>query len=127
MRRIILDQGLAAPAALVLRDAGWDAIHVREISMHTASDAEILVYAAREGRVVVTLDRDFPQMLAFLGGARPSVVLIRQQKLRVAAITEILTAIWQDLGFLRGVIQEWNQSFRPAVNKPGRDFFFHHI
>ena len=96
MRRIILDQGLAAPAALVLRDAGWDAIHVREISMHTASDAEILVYAAREGRVVVTLDRDFPQMLAFLGGARPSVVLIRQQKLRVAAITEILTAIWQE-------------------------------
>jgi len=64
--------------------------------MHAASDAEILVYAARESRVVVTLDRDFPQMLALLGAARPSVLLIRQQRLRAAALVEVLTSIWAE-------------------------------
>jgi predicted nuclease of predicted toxin-antitoxin system len=79
-----------------LRDGGGDVVHVRELGMHTASDAEILVYAAREGRVVITLDRDFPQMLAFLGAARPSVVLVRQQQLRAAALIEVLTSIWRE-------------------------------
>ena len=31
MKRIVLDQGLPATAALILRDDGWDAVHVREI------------------------------------------------------------------------------------------------
>jgi predicted nuclease of predicted toxin-antitoxin system len=77
MRRIILDQGLPAPAAGALSDLGWEAVHVRELDMHTADDSDILMYAVRESRVVITLDRDFPRMLALLGAARPSVVLLR--------------------------------------------------
>jgi predicted nuclease of predicted toxin-antitoxin system len=62
--------------------------------MHAASDDDILAYAARESRVVVTLDRDFPQIIAFLGAARPSIVLIREQRLRAPAVVEFLTSIW---------------------------------
>src|ERR1041385_6492639 len=94
MKRIILDQGLPATAAPFLRDSGWDAVHVREINMHADSDEDILVYAARESRVVITLDRDFPQIVAFLAAARPSIVLIRQQRLRAPALIAILTSIW---------------------------------
>jgi predicted nuclease of predicted toxin-antitoxin system len=46
--RIVLDQGLPATAAMILRAGGWDAVHVREIAMNQAADAEILDYAARE-------------------------------------------------------------------------------
>ena len=34
MKRILLDQGLAATAAVILRDDGWDAVHVRDVGMH---------------------------------------------------------------------------------------------
>ncbi|MBZ5678153.1 MAG: DUF5615 family PIN-like protein [Acidobacteriia bacterium] len=34
-------------------------MHTREIEMHEVSDLEILAYAARESRVVITLDRVF--------------------------------------------------------------------
>ena len=94
MKRIILDQGLPATAAPMLREDGWDALHVREVNMHADSDAEILAYAARESRVVITLDRDFPQIMAFLGAAGPSIVLIRQQRLRGPALFDILTSVW---------------------------------
>jgi predicted nuclease of predicted toxin-antitoxin system len=60
MKRILLDQGLPATAVMILRVDGWDAVHTREIGIHEASDLEILAYAARESRVVITLDRDFP-------------------------------------------------------------------
>jgi predicted nuclease of predicted toxin-antitoxin system len=94
MRRIVLDQGLPATAAPILRTAAWDSIHVREINMHADSDAEILVYAARESRVVITLDRDFPKSRRTWGAARPSIVLIRRQRLRAPELIEILTSIW---------------------------------
>lgn len=47
-----------------------EAIHVREIELHKATDIEILDYAARESRVVITLDRDFPQILALTAATR---------------------------------------------------------
>jgi len=96
MKRIVLDQGLPATAAKVLRDEGWDAVHVREIAMHQATDGEILEYAARESRVVITLARDFPEILALTAATGPSVVLIRQQRLRAAGLAALIGSIWRD-------------------------------
>ena len=81
---------------MILRDDGWDAVHVREIGMHEAADMEILDYAAGESRVVITLDRDFPQILALTAATRPSVVLIRQQRLRTAEIAALIASIWRE-------------------------------
>jgi len=96
MKRVLLDQGLAATAALILRQDAWDAVHVREIAMHEATDMEILDYAARESRVVITLDRDFPQILALTAAVYPSVVLIRRQRLRAAELVTLIASAWQD-------------------------------
>ena len=94
MKRILFDQGMPLTAALILRGLGWDAVHVRELGMHEAADTEILAYAARESRVIVTLDRDFPQILALTAASRPSVVLVRQQRLRGAETAALVNAIW---------------------------------
>jgi predicted nuclease of predicted toxin-antitoxin system len=94
MKRIVLDQGVPLRAALILRGAGWDAVHVRELGMKEAADNEILERAARDSRCVVTLDRDFPQILALTAASRPSVVLIRQQRLRGPDVAALLEIIW---------------------------------
>jgi predicted nuclease of predicted toxin-antitoxin system len=96
MNRIVLDQGLPTTAVMILREDGWDALHAREIQMHEATDIEILDYAARESRAVITLDRDFPQILALTAATRPSVVLIRQQRLRGAEVAALITSIWRE-------------------------------
>lgn len=95
MKRILLDQGLPFTAATILREGGWDAVHVRELGMNDAADSEILEYAARESRVIITLDRDFPQILALTSATRPSTVLIRQQRLRAADVAALIVSIWQ--------------------------------
>jgi predicted nuclease of predicted toxin-antitoxin system len=95
VKRVPLDQGLPATAATILRDDGWDAVHVREIAMNEATDSEILEYAAGESRVVITLDRDFPQILALTAAHRPSVVLIRQQRLRGPELAALIVSIWR--------------------------------
>jgi predicted nuclease of predicted toxin-antitoxin system len=64
--------------------------------MRDAPDADILDYANLESRVVVTLDRDFPQILALTGAGRPSVVLIRQQRLRAADVAALVMRVCQE-------------------------------
>jgi len=51
MSRLLLDQGLAPRAAVILREHGIDAVHVREIGMAEAEDAEILERCLRDERV----------------------------------------------------------------------------
>ena len=43
----------------------------------TATDLEILDVARNEGRIVVTLDRDFTNLLALERSASPSVIYLR--------------------------------------------------
>jgi predicted nuclease of predicted toxin-antitoxin system len=45
--------------------------------MDRSSDAEILETAARDGRVVITADLDFPRLLAGLRDASPGLILLR--------------------------------------------------
>ena len=63
--KLLLDQGLPLfSAAALLRDAGIDTVHVGEIRMSEAEDAEIIQRAREEERVVATLDADFHTLLA---------------------------------------------------------------
>ena len=66
MRRILLDQGLAPGAAVLLRTEGWDALHVMEVGLDRATDFEILEFARQSGRSaspwITTFMRILPQL-----------------------------------------------------------------
>ncbi|MEG4986196.1 DUF5615 family PIN-like protein [Microcoleus sp. BR0-C5] len=91
--KLLLDQGLPLSAAALLRDAGIDTIHVGEIDMSQAEDAEIIEKARVEERVVVTLDADFHTLLALDEAASPSVIRVRIERLRAQALTDLLLMV----------------------------------
>lgn len=94
MKRVLLDQGLPRSSARLLREAGWDGVHVGEIGMSRAGDAEILSVAQDEGRVCVTLDADFHALLVGGGQHGPSVIRIRKESLDAAALVALLVGVW---------------------------------
>jgi predicted nuclease of predicted toxin-antitoxin system len=75
--KLLLDNGLSPRLSDLLRGHVADVQHVREIGLHAASDATILAEALRSGRILITLDGDFPALLAHGGGALPSVIHLR--------------------------------------------------
>jgi predicted nuclease of predicted toxin-antitoxin system len=104
MIAVLLDQGLAPGAATILRASGFDAIHVSEIGMDQATDAEILDTARNQDRVCITLDHDFHTHLALAGHGRPSVVLLRIERVGAeeqATLIESICRQFQD-ALLRG-------------------------
>ena len=88
--RLLLDQGLPRSAFSLLNQRGIDTIHVSEIGMSTAEDADIIKKAQEEKRIVITLDANFHSLLALNNFSTPSVIRIRIQRLRALALTELI-------------------------------------
>ena len=68
-------------------------VHVSEVGMSRASDADIL-RARAESRACVTLDADFHSLLATGGESGPSAIRIRKEGLDAGALTALLQGIW---------------------------------
>ena len=87
--RVLIDQNLPFRTVALLRDRGWDAVHVSETDPRL-SDREILAWAVREQRVCVTRDADFHALLASTNATAPSVIRIRIEELTFSDVAEIL-------------------------------------
>lgn len=94
MTRILFDQGLSPAAAELLREAGWDALHVSDVAMDRAEDLDILEYCRAENRTCVTLDHDFHAHLALLRSSGPSVVLLRVEGMNASEQAALVRAVW---------------------------------
>lgn len=66
--RFVFDQHVNAPALRQLRKEGVDVVHVAEVGLSEADDAEILAWATEEDRIVVTRNyRDFAPLVDAYG------------------------------------------------------------
>jgi predicted nuclease of predicted toxin-antitoxin system len=82
--RFLLDENISPLAADSLRAAGHDAIHVRDLGLQRAKDPAVLQSARSQGRILISGDTDFGQLLATSRAAQPSVILVRRQSGRNA-------------------------------------------
>ena len=91
--KLLLDQGLPRSAVHHLAALGIDAVHVGELGMAAATDAEIIAEAIQQQAIVVTLDADFHSLLADSGATQPSVIRIRIQGVKGDALSRLLAQV----------------------------------
>lgn len=100
--RFIVDNQLSPKVAWGLREAGHDAVHVRDYGLAKAKDEPIFERAADEDRILISADTDFGRILAFRTVNKPSIILFRWPMLRkpedqVTVILNNLPKIAEDL------------------------------
>ena len=71
--RLLVDNALSPALADLLRNAGHEAAHVREVGLHHADDEEIFERAAAEDFILVSADTDFGTLLAKRSASKPSL------------------------------------------------------
>lgn len=70
--RLLVDERLSKRVAHVLVAAGHDAVHVSALGLLGEPDVRIMSAAAEDGRVLVSTDTDFGELLALGRRGKPS-------------------------------------------------------
>jgi len=84
-----------------LKQKGWDIIRVSEVMDTRTKDLEVLDFARRHDRILITQDLDFSTLLALGGYTKPSVINLRLENARPDFITkriiEVVSAMEKEL------------------------------
>ena len=75
--KFLLDMPVSPRVAAWLGERGHDAVHAFSLGLARASDRELLSRAATEARILITMDTDFPQLLALSREVTAGVILLR--------------------------------------------------
>lgn len=91
--RFLVDVNVGQAVASWLQTEGYDALSVRDIDPRM-DDRNVLALAVREGRVVITMDRDFGELVHHYGKGHAGVLLLRlgdaQSSEKVEAVRQIV-------------------------------------
>ena len=77
--KILVDMNLSPDWCRLLGVRGWEAVHWSDVGHPTATDKDVMAYAAQGKYVVFTHDLGFSAMLAASQAATPSVIQMRAQ------------------------------------------------
>ena len=73
--KFLADMGISPVTVQSLCQEGYNAIHLHEEGLERLPDSAILEKARQEGRIILTCDLDFGELLAASNQALPSVII----------------------------------------------------
>ncbi len=91
--RFLADMGVSYRTIKWLRDAGHDVVHLRDQGLHRLPNGEIFGKAISEGRIILTFDLDFGEIVALARGQRVGVVLFRLNNTSAPFLNRRLAAV----------------------------------
>ena len=119
--RFIVDESTGTAVVEYLRSIGHDVLAVAEM-MPQADDRDILARAVSEGRILVTNDKDFGELVFRNGRAHHGVVLLRLHDESAANRVRVMTAVLEQyadrLAGHFAVATEGGIRIRPARGLP---------
>lgn len=94
--RLLADENIPARAIDALRGAGCDVLSIREHAPES-SDDEVLRIAVAQGRILLTFDRDYGELIFGQGqAAPPSVIYFRMLPVAPREVSDAVLSLLAD-------------------------------
>lgn len=91
--KFLLDMGISPKSADFLRSLGYDAVHLLDEGLGQLPDPGILEKAHFEGRILLTHDLGFGELVAARGMQLPSVIIFRLNNMKPEQVNRYLREI----------------------------------
>lgn len=91
--RFLADMGISQHTISWLRQQGFDTVHLREERLQRLPDNEVLAKAARENRILLTMDLDFGYLVAISEQILPAVIIFRLSDERSEIVNSRLSEV----------------------------------
>ncbi len=91
--RFLSDMGISPKTVTFLQNLGYDAIHLHEMGLDKLPDSDILEKSVNEGRILLTHDLDFGELLSRSGAKMPSVIIFRLRNMSPTQVNLYLQEI----------------------------------
>jgi len=105
----LLDENQSPLLVGLLASLGHNVVHVGDLGLASAADVDVLAVASEQGRVLISADTDFGELLAESNASGPSVVLFRRQgQRRVAELVSCSPQIWVRLRKTSRRVRWWS-------------------
>lgn len=95
--KVIVDVGVGRAVEGLLRECGHDVLAVRDVDPRLP-DGQILARAVREHRLVITMDRDFGELVYRRGLTHTGVLLLRLEDATGEEKRAVVRAIFDEHG-----------------------------
>ena len=86
---LIADANVFVPIVDGLRDMGHDVFDVKERGLENLSDPDIFRLSQKEKRILVTMDKDFSNILFYPPGEHHGIIVVKLYRLKVADATRL--------------------------------------
>ncbi|MBA3070670.1 MAG: hypothetical protein FP829_00595 [Nitrospirae bacterium] len=95
--KFLVDMPASPQLVKWLNEKGYDAVHASDIGLFKTKDKEILNEARRQGRIIITADLDFPQLLAMSRAKDPGIILFRWGNYNEQEMRELLKRVLDNI------------------------------
>ena len=96
--RFLAAMGISPNTVTMLRGLGYDALHLHEQGLDRLQDPLILQKARDEGRILLTHDLDFGELIAASGARLPTIVVFRLRNMGPERVNRYLDGILNQQG-----------------------------
>ncbi|MEK6920792.1 MAG: DUF5615 family PIN-like protein [Nanoarchaeota archaeon] len=91
--KFLTDENVAISVVKAIRTAGFDVKDVKEEKLHALSDKEVVNFANKEDRIIITHDKDFGILLSQKKGDMSGVILLRFKNQNPKLIAPIILSV----------------------------------
>jgi predicted nuclease of predicted toxin-antitoxin system len=98
--RFLVDEDLDGELTEFLDDLGWNVKGVKQVGLGGRDDNDVLAFAWKQKRMVITNDTKFPQGRGFVEQANPGIIILPDRPVESISFARALVNALKIIGYL---------------------------